>query len=74
MKESELQRVYKYPTYPRDGKIYSDKGFVNVDNGSQGGTQWTCFIVKDINLSTLIVSVINQINFYSNNYLNLQLS
>ena len=27
--------------------MYSDKGFVNTDNGSQGATHWTCFIVKD---------------------------
>ena len=27
--------------------MYSDKGFVNIDNGSQGGTHWTCFIVRD---------------------------
>ena len=47
MNESELQRVYKFPIYPRDSKIYSDKGFVNIDNGSQGGTHWTSFIVKD---------------------------
>ena len=47
MNESQLQRVYNYPIYPRDSKIYSDKGFVNIDNGSQGGTHWTCFIVKD---------------------------
>ena len=47
MKESQLQRIYNYPIYPRDSKIYSDKGFVNIDNGSQGGTHWTCFIVKD---------------------------
>ena len=47
MNESELQRVYKYRIYPRDSKIHSDKGFVNIDNGSQGGTHWTCFIVKD---------------------------
>ena len=47
MNESELQRVYNYPIYPRDSKIYSDKGFVNIDNGAQGGTHWTCFIVKD---------------------------
>ena len=47
MNESELQRVYNYPIYPRDSKIYSDKGFVNIDNGSQGGTHWKCFIVKD---------------------------
>ena len=47
MNETELQRVYNYPINPRDSKIYSDKGFVNIDNGSQGGTHWTCFIVKD---------------------------
>ena len=47
MKESQLQRVYKYPIYPRDSKIYSDKGFVNIDNGYRGGTHCTCFIVKD---------------------------
>ena len=47
MNESELQRVYNYAIYPRDSKIYSDKGFVNIDNGSQGGSHWTCFIVKD---------------------------
>ena len=46
MNESELQRVYKYPINPRDSQIYSDKGFVNIDNGSQGGTHWTCIIVK----------------------------
>ena len=33
--------------YPRNSKIYSDKGFFNIDDGSQGGTHWTCFIVKD---------------------------
>ena len=47
MNESELQRVYKYPIYPRDSKIYSEKGFVNIDNGSRGRTHWTCFYIKD---------------------------
>ncbi len=47
MDESELQRVYNYPIYHRDSKIISDKGFVNIDNGSMGGTHWSCFIVKD---------------------------
>ena len=47
MNESQLQRVYNYPIPPGDSKIYSDKGFVNIDNGYQGGTHWTCFIVKD---------------------------
>ena len=47
MNESELQRVYNYPIYPRDSKIYSERGFVNIDDGSMVGTHWTCFIVKD---------------------------
>ena len=47
MNESHLQRVYKYPEYPRDSKICSDRGFVNIDNGSQGGVHWTAFHVKN---------------------------
>ena len=47
MNESELQKVYNYPIYPTDCKINSDKGLVNIDNGSQGGTHWTRFILKD---------------------------
>ena len=35
MNESELQRVYICPIYPRDSKMYSDKGFINIDDGSQ---------------------------------------
>ena len=46
MNESQLQKIYNYPIYPRESKIYSDKGFVNIDNGSLNGTHWTCFIVK----------------------------
>ena len=38
MNESELQRIYNYPIYPRGSKIYSDKGFVNIDDGSRGGS------------------------------------
>ena len=45
--ESDLPKVYKYPVYPRDSKINSDKGFVNIDNGSQGGTHWTCSMIED---------------------------
>ena len=45
MNESQLQKVYNYPIYPRDSKIYSDRGFVNIDNGSQGGSHWTCFYI-----------------------------
>ena len=47
MNESQLQKVYDYSIYPRDSQIYSDRRFVNIDNGSQGGTHWTCFIVKN---------------------------
>ena len=47
MSESQLQRIYKLPIYPRVSKIFSDKAFVDTDNGSMGGTHWTCFIVKD---------------------------
>ena len=47
MNESELQRVYNYHIYPRDSRIHFDEGFVNIDDGSQHGTHWTCFIVKD---------------------------
>ena len=47
MNESQLQKVYNYPIYPRDSKINSDKGIVNIDNGDRNGTHWTCFIMKD---------------------------
>ena len=48
MNESELQRVYSHFISPRGSMIYSDKGFLNIDNGSMGGSHWTCFIVKKI--------------------------
>ena len=32
MNESQLQKIYNYPIYPRDSKFYSDNGFVNIDN------------------------------------------
>ena len=47
MNESQLQKIYNYPIYPRDSKIYSDRGFVNIDDGRMGGSHWTCFIVQD---------------------------
>ena len=47
MNEYQLHKVLNSNIYPRDSKIHSDKGFVNIDNGSQGGSHWTCFIVKD---------------------------
>ena len=47
MNESQLQRVYNYPIYPKNSKIYSDKGFVNIGDYKNGGTHWCCFIIKD---------------------------
>ena len=47
MNESQLQKIYNYAIYPRDSKINSDRGFVNLDNGLQGGSHWTCFYTKD---------------------------
>ena len=47
MNEFQLPKIYNYPIYPRDSKIYSDKGLVNIDNGSQGGTHWACLYIKD---------------------------
>ena len=47
MIESELQKSYNYPICPKSLKNYSDKAFVNIDDGSKGGTHWTDFIVKD---------------------------
>ena len=47
MNQSELQQIYIYPKNRRDSKIYSDRSFVNIDNGSMGGSHWVCFIVKN---------------------------
>ena len=47
MNESEVQKIYNYNIYPRDSKIYSDRRFVNIDDGSQNGTHWPRFYVKD---------------------------
>ena len=47
MTETDLEKVYKFSTYPRETKISTNKRFVNMDNGSFGGTNWNCFYVKD---------------------------
>ena len=70
MKESPLQKIYIYPIYPIDSKTYSNKGFVNINNGSMGGTHWTCFCIKD-NKSFYFDSFGGQPDkSYSINYLN----
>ena len=47
MDESQLRRAYNYPIYPRDSKIYSDKGFISIGNYENGGSHWCSFIIKD---------------------------
>ena len=47
MIERELQGVYNHPVDSRHSKIFSYKRFVSIDNGFQGCTHWTCFIIKD---------------------------
>ena len=47
MSESQLQRVYNYRIYLKDAKIYSGEGFVKLEDGSQAGTHWTVFYVKN---------------------------
>ena len=70
MNEFDLQSVFIYLIYPNNSNIYSDKGFVKIDNGSQSGTHWTCFIVERTDHFISIVSVFSQIKSYSNIYLN----
>ena len=50
MFKSGLQKVEKNHIYPRVSKIRIIKGFVNKDNGTQGGFHWVCFIL-DVNKS-----------------------
>ena len=45
--ESQLQKINSYLFYPRDSKIYSDKRFVNTNNGEKQGTHWVCNYIKD---------------------------
>ena len=47
MNESEIERVAIYPINPRDSKKYLKKVFLNIDNGSMGGSHWCCFIIKE---------------------------
>ena len=70
MNESQLQKSYNDPIYPRVSKTYSDKRFVNIDNGSMGGSHRVCCIVKKTGHATSTHLEYSLINFYSINYLN----
>ena len=47
MIESELQRVFKYPNYPRVSRRATNKTSGTIDDGQMGGTHWTCYYIKD---------------------------
>ena len=47
MNESQLQKFFFYPIYLENSKIYSDRGFVNIDDGRLGGTHWCVFALKN---------------------------
>ena len=50
MNESDLHRVNSYPMHLPDLKLYSVKGFINIDNGSQSGIHCTAFYIRITNL------------------------
>ena len=56
--------------YPRYSKLCSEKGFVNIDNGSRGDSHWTCFIKKITNHTTFTRLEELLIKFYSIKNLN----
>ena len=47
LKNDTIQKIYNYPFYPRDSKIFSDRGFINIGGYFNGGSHWCCFIVID---------------------------
>ena len=38
MKGKYEEFIYIYPVQPRDSKVYSDEGYIKIDDVSQGGT------------------------------------
>ena len=46
MNEIDIQKLYNYHMYPTESILTTNKGFINIENGAQGGTHWTCFHVK----------------------------
>ena len=47
MNELQLQKIYNSSIYPKNSKIYSDKGFVNIGDYENGGSHWCAFYIKD---------------------------
>ena len=65
MTETDLKRVLNYYIYPRDPTLNTGKGVVIINNGTMGGTHWTCFCIKDNELIFFIrlVGCLTNINF-----------
>ena len=71
MTESGIQKVSRHPIYPRDSEMYSDKRFVNFDNGSVAGSLWTCFYISKITHQPILTRLVDTLmNLYLTNYLN----
>ena len=64
------KNVCNYNIYPRNSRIITDKGFINIDNGGKGDTHWTRLHIKDNKSVYSIFSVFNVMNFYLTNYPN----
>ena len=67
MNGSDLKKVLYYHNYPRDTTIKTDKRSINIDNGEQGGTRWTCFCIKDNKSFFSTLLFFNLVNFYLTN-------
>ena len=70
MNETELKSVYNYPIYPKNSKIYSERGFVNIAMVEWEGLIGLVSYLKIINHTTSTHLEVSQINFYLINYLN----
>ena len=46
-KKHPISILYKYPKPSRDSKIYSDKVFISINSGGQGGSHWCVFYVEN---------------------------
>ena len=54
MTEIDLKKVYMYLIYPKSYIRSTNNGFLNLDNGNMGVTNWTCFYIKILSHSEFI--------------------
>ena len=65
MKESDLHRTHNYPFHPKNSKIFSDKGFISIDNGGMGGSHWIRSFLQKIQKSFYFDSFAGQPDEFS---------